>query len=279
MHAEIPGILLRLLLGCVVGFTVGLTGIGGGVLTLPSLTLILRLPPSLAVGTTSLCVFLTTTYSSYRHFRLKNVAAGAAGLFLLGAIPGNLAVSLLITTYLKSVHHDPASLRAFQTSIKHVIVAVILLSAVMLTINLARKGRGTESWRRGPERTNRDSCWPRRIVAVLLGAIVGGLVGATSIGGAIMTVPVLILILGLSPSRTVGTSTFIALVLTMLTSLIYGGNGEAEVHTAVLMAAGAWAGVYWGSRLSMRTSEKLLQCLVILVILFSVALMLLQKTP
>ncbi len=67
----VTSIIVQLILGVVIGFSIGLTGIGGGVLVLPSLTLILGLPPSVAAGTASLYAFLTKIQATVEHFRLK----------------------------------------------------------------------------------------------------------------------------------------------------------------------------------------------------------------
>ena len=42
LDLTVPEVVLRLLLGMAIGFCIGLTGVGGGVLVLPTLTLILR---------------------------------------------------------------------------------------------------------------------------------------------------------------------------------------------------------------------------------------------
>ena len=52
----------------------------------------------------------------------------------------------------------------------------------------------------------------RSTLAVLFGVICGALVGATAIGGGVIVVPILIIVFGLSTSKTVGSAIFLALL-------------------------------------------------------------------
>jgi len=107
------------------------------------------------------------------------------------------------------------------------------------------------------------------ILGVCCGGVIGGLIGATSIGGGVLIVPILILIFGLSASRTVGTSIAITFFLTFVMAVIFGRSGELDTATAVIMAVGSIGGVRFGSRLSVRMPERLL--LVVMVTLIAVA--------
>ena len=73
------GWLIRLILGLFIGFCIGLTSIGGGVLVLPALTVLLKLDPLVAVGTTTLYAFLTKITALFHHLHLKRLT----GLFLV----------------------------------------------------------------------------------------------------------------------------------------------------------------------------------------------------
>ena len=72
---------------------------------------------------------------------------------------------------------------------------------------------------------------------------------------------------GWAAPRTVGTAIFIAFILTMITSLIYGTHGEQDRVTAVIMAAGSLGGVYYGSKLSVKMPELFLRAIVLVLVL------------
>ena len=114
----------------------------------------------------------------------------------------------------------------------------------------------------------------RAVLSFGLGAICGGLIGATSIGGGVLIVPMLIVLFGLPASRVVGSAIFIAFILTLDTALIYGSCGEQDVVTASIMAAGSIVGVYHGSKLSVRTPEMLLRAIVVALVLVAAIMML-----
>ena len=74
--------------GAAIGFCIGMTAIGGGILAVPALALGFGLDPSVCVGTASLYTFLTKIFSTYRHFKLGTIRYRISAYFLLGAIPG-----------------------------------------------------------------------------------------------------------------------------------------------------------------------------------------------
>jgi uncharacterized membrane protein YfcA len=269
--------LIRLGLGVIIGFSIGLTGVGGGVLVLPALTLVLGIPPSVAVGTASLYAFLTKCSAVYHHHRLRTVDYRLAALLLMGAVPGNAVASLWVNRLVSRL--QPDALLGFQCGLRTFMAVVILLSGVIMGLELVRTGSGrsraTETESAGRAAYGRRT---RIAVAVSGGCLVGILIGLTSIGGGVLVVPLLMIVFGLSPSRTVGTSILIAVVLTLLTSVIYGHGGQIDAGTALVMGAGSLLGVYWGSRACAKIPEGGLKVLVTGVILIAGMLMLCKQS-
>ncbi len=271
------GILVRLAMGLVIGFCLGMTGVGGGVLVLPALTLGLGMPPSTAVGTASLYSFLTKIYASYRHYRLKTIAFDTAFPFLIAALPANVAVALLVNHMVMSTREKAEAFTKFQSNLKLLIAAVIFMAGLMLVINLigkARREAGTGGELAHAINRNRRV---RLAVTLAIGALVGALIGSTAIGGGVVIIPLLIIVLGFTTTRTVGTSIFATVVLNLATTLVYSRGGSLDAGAAVLMAAGSMAGVYWGSKLSVKMPEKVLQGIVMGLILLSALLMALRQ--
>jgi len=63
----------KVLIGFVVGTLIGMTGVGGGVLLLPILIFVLRVPPIIAVGSDALFNFVTKIGSSWVHLNKGTV--------------------------------------------------------------------------------------------------------------------------------------------------------------------------------------------------------------
>lgn len=136
---DLLDILLRMGLGLIIGFCIGMTGVGGGVLVIPALTLLLDLKASVAVGTGSLYAALTKIYATWKHFRLKTIEFKPAMIFLAGALPTDIYVSYAINQYLQNHQDQTETIVLFENNLKLFMGLVILLSTLFLTVNLILK--------------------------------------------------------------------------------------------------------------------------------------------
>jgi uncharacterized membrane protein YfcA len=251
-------ILLRLLLGGAIGFSVGLTGVGGGVLGLQATTLILGLDPIRAVGTTSLYLFFTNITSAFHHIRVHNISYHAIWPILAVALPTNFIVSRWISTQGQNT--------GFKNGLELFILGIVMLAVVAMAVNAFRKEPEPQTI--GTQKTL--DVFPGLIIGLLFGT----LVGATSVGGVVL-VPTLLL-LGIPAHRTVGTTTAIITVLSLLTAINYGTGGESDIPTALMMAAGALFGVRMGSKLAVGLPEAILKKIMIGIIA-TIALIMLAR--
>lgn len=273
--AELTTLLAEFALGGGVGFCIGLTGIGGGVLVVPALTLLLGLPATVAVGTASAYICGTNILASYQHARLGNIDFRMAHRFLAGAIPGNVIACLLIAQAKRNAG-NPQEMALLQSHLKTFIAGVMIFSIVLMLANLLRELRCEKpvAPETAPESCSTESPM-RRIVGLVLGAVVGAILGATSVGGGVVLVPLLIICFGMSARYTVGTSSYLALVLMLSTSLMSAGRGDVLWSVAGLMAVGSIGGVMVGIRLGKRLPENLLRGAMIILLLIAAAGMLL----
>ncbi len=265
---DILEIVIRLGLGLVIGFCIGLTGVGGGVLMLPALTLLLKMNSIMAVGTASLYSFLTKFSATFHHVKLKTIDWTLSLLFLAGALPANAVVSFWVTRRGSSAE--------FQHGLRIFITGTVFFCIGTMVLNLASHIRNQRNRTQGHKLADRIKARPVlcRTLGVLTGAGIGALIGATSIGGGVLIIPLLMVLFGLEARRAVGSSIFIAVTLTLLTSLIYSKAGDTDMVTAVVMAAGSLIGVPSGSRLSVRMPDKWLQVFMIIPISVAAIMML-----
>ncbi|MBC8206298.1 MAG: sulfite exporter TauE/SafE family protein [Kiritimatiellales bacterium] len=267
---DILGIVIRIGLGLAVGFCIGLTGVGGGVLVLPALTIFLRMNAVMAVGTASLYSFLAKISATIHHAKLKTIDWKLSLLFLAGAVPADILVASWVA--------DHGGSEEFANALQHFITGMVFFCVAVMLWNLIRQIRNQKATGSPSLLSDHVTENPmrRRLLGVAMGGVVGALIGATSIGGGVLIVPILMVLFGLQTSRTVGSSIFIALVLTMMTSVIYGRGGEVDWATALVMAAGSLIGVPLGSKLSVKIPDRILYSVVI-VLVFAVAIMMLIK--
>ncbi|HXF45506.1 MAG TPA: sulfite exporter TauE/SafE family protein, partial [Burkholderiaceae bacterium] len=77
--------------GALVGFIVGATGVGGGSLMTPLLTLVFNVPAHIAVGTDLLFAAITKAGGAAAHARRGNVQWAITGWLVAGSVPAALA--------------------------------------------------------------------------------------------------------------------------------------------------------------------------------------------
>src|SRR5438270_11717109 len=96
-------IVLKIVIGFLVGTMIGLTGLGGGVLLLPLLIFVLHVPAIMAVGSDAVFNFITKIGSSIVHLRKGTVRRKVVLALATGSAPGSiLGVSLL--AHLRTVY-------------------------------------------------------------------------------------------------------------------------------------------------------------------------------
>lgn len=257
-------ILMRLALGAGIGFCVGLTGVGGGILGLQATSLVLGLDPIKAVGTTSLYLFLTNIAASFQHIRLRNISWPAVRSVLAGAVPSSIALSLWIS------HHGDSD--GFKAGLETFILFVVFVAIAAMAVNMLKKTVDPDA---AGKRIS--DCKKRQAIGFLFGVFFGAMVGATSVGGGIVLVPALIL-LGLSSRHTLGSAIFIVMILTCIIALVYGMGGEVERPTAICMAVGSLAGVWQGTRCSVGVSEQTLKKIMLgLIFVIALAMLVLRR--
>jgi uncharacterized membrane protein YfcA len=254
--------------GAALGFVIGLTGVGGGVLTVPVLMLLLRLEPITAVGTASLYAVLTKIYAVFRHYRQETINLEVGSRFLVAALPGVICSALLVK--LGKAHLSPEGVDVLQNAIGYAVMFSIAFSLCAMLIDYSRFDVGF------------FSSGPGRAVSISCVFLIGAIMGATSVGGGILIIPALLLFYR-ETTRYVGTSIFVAVLQMLVMSVIYaflgrnGGLGDVNLRIAGFMAVGSLAGTHSGSSLSKRIDPARLRLIVLAVIVVAAAMMVIDK--
>jgi uncharacterized protein len=87
---------MEILIGLVIGFAIGTTGVGGGTLTAPALILILGFTPRASVTTALIFSAMAKISASAIYAWKRQVNYGVLIYLLLGGVPGAIAGSLII---------------------------------------------------------------------------------------------------------------------------------------------------------------------------------------
>lgn len=244
-----PGLLLDLMLGFGIGFSLGLLGGGGSILTVPALVYLVGQSPQAAVTTSLALVGANSLVGASLHgwqgtlnWRVALVFGGA------GMLVAYLAAGL-------SRLFSPNAL----------LVTFALLMLVIGGLMFSGKAHAPRSAANAPRN------WPAALAA---GAGVGLLTGILGVGGGFLIVPALVMFVGLPMKQAVGTSLMV-IAATSLAGLLGHLNGEPlDVALMVIFGTAGIMGIWAGTRLGHRVpADRLRQGFAVFVIALAIFLL------
>lgn len=243
--------------GFFIGVLVGLTGMGGGSLTTPILILFAGVRPTIAVGTDLVFSAATKWLGASVHLRQRTVDLRLAALLAAGSVPS----SLLGVAAVKRAGGLGDAFVTHLLGVTLILVAAMLVGRGRLTRLAARRLSYPTPPHRPPQEALRPPLQrPHPAVVVGLGAVVGFLVGVTSVGSGTLIVAVLLILYPKLPaSRLVGTDVAQAALLTTAAGIAHLGLGHVDLPLAAGLLAGSLPGVAIGSRLSVKAPEAVLR--------------------
>ncbi len=240
-----------LLMSFVVGWLTGLTSMGGAALMTPFLLLVVGVRPLLAVGTDLVYGAVTRLIGAWMHFRHGAVDLRAVRHLACGSIPGGFAGFFMLQFLLHSGINPDRYLR-------HAIgIVLVVVSSVLLIRSLYPF----------PEKTAALSARLLKLLTIGWGALVGLVVGITSVGSGSLIAPFLLALYPKTPARAVGTDVFHSALLVSTTALLYTNAGAVEWKLVPTLLAGSVPGVLLGSYCATRLPIKSLRVSMSLVLL------------
>lgn len=232
------------LFGLLVGFLVGLTGVGGGSLMTPFLVAVMGVPAPTAIGTDMVYATATKLTGSWQHYRQRSVNVEVALFLGIGSIPASL-LGVRTLEWIKD-SFDAARVDAIMIT---VIAATLVLVGITLIFRTFMPERWTDRQHHRWDGKGRMSV-KRRAFTIIFGAAGGYLVGLTSIGsGSIMAV-ILLVLYPLSPAMIVGTDIAHATVLSLVTGIAHITQGNVDFALVGTLLLGSVPGVLIGSRVA-----------------------------
>jgi len=222
--------------GFVIGFLVGITGVGAGSLTTPLLISGAGVPPALAVGTDLLFAAITKASAAWRHQKLGNVDWPILRWLATGSIPGALAVLAWLYVFQPDTH-------LLATYVREGLAVTLVCSAVAIGLYPILM--------RNKPKVQTDTWPPRKSETFGLGVVLGAMVALTSVGAGAIGVVVLT---GLYPAllarRIVGTDIVHAIPLTFVAGIGHAGLGHVDLTILGALLAGSIPGIALGSRIT-----------------------------
>ena len=118
-----------ILAGFLVGFIVGMTGVGGGSLMTPILFLYFEIPLVIAVGTDLLYAAITKSGGVYVHQKHGNIQWDIVGLLSMGSVPAALC-SIFVIKKLETEGINYDALIMTTLSVALILTALFLLTNI-----------------------------------------------------------------------------------------------------------------------------------------------------
>jgi uncharacterized membrane protein YfcA len=232
--------------GLVVGFIVGLTGVGGGSLMTPIL-LWFGISPSTAVGTDLLYAAITKAGGVLVHHKQKHVDWKLTGWLAAGSVPASL-LTLFLLSWLHLSTHVLDSVFKLVLGIALLLTAasILLKTRLMKLINPAGNAQAELVLKPLP--------------TVLIGVGLGVLVTLSSIGaGALGTLALFALYPALPTRRLVGTEIAHAVPLTLVAGLGHASMGNLNYMLLLNLLMGSLPGIWLGSKLTRSLTDTWLR--------------------
>lgn len=222
-----------ILFGLGVGVLIGLTGVGGGSLMTP-LLLFAGIHPTVAIGTDLAYGAVTKTLGGWRHLRKGTVDLGVSKWLAFGSVPGSIVGVVL----LDQVLHDRPEVLLVGVAGALLVVSVSMLFRALFLQRAIERERHTVELTTGTKAS-----------ATALGALLGLLLGLTSVGSGALIGLALILAFRLTPHRVVGTDVFHAAILLWAAALAQLSFGNVDFGLMGTILIGSIPGVLIGTAL------------------------------
>jgi hypothetical protein len=247
------------LAGIVVGFIVGMTGMGGGALMTPILVIIFRVQPLAAIGSDLVASLLMKPVGGLVHWRRGTVEKGIAKWLLVGSVPAAFAGVFVIRLF--------GAGALLQSRVQVILGAALVVASVGIVAKSYVDARRQARLDPQPEGGAIKS---RPAATVLVGAVVGLIVGMTSVGsGSLMIVLLMLLYPMLSTRRLVGTDLVQAVPLVGAAALGHVLVGDFKLSLTLSILLGSIPGVYIGSRLSASAPDIVVRPVLVFVLVAS----------
>jgi uncharacterized membrane protein YfcA len=225
------------LLAIVMGFTLGLLGGGGSILTVPILVYVLAIDPVLATAYSLFVVGSTAVVGGWRK-HVEGLVEWKTGIVF--AIPSLIAVFLTRYYLVPSLPESLFTVGDFEVTRDLAIMIFFALVMLLASYSMIRQKKEVKEVKQKPFN------FPLILTEGLVVGVITGLVGA---GGGFLIVPALVILVGMPIKKAVGTSLVIIAIKSLIGFLGDIGSGQDIDWTFLLIftlfsVVGMFLGIY-----------------------------------
>jgi uncharacterized membrane protein YfcA len=242
----------------VVGFAVGLTGMGGGALMTPVLVILFRVQPLAAVSSDLIASLVMKPFGSVLHVQRRTVRWDLVGWLCLGSVPA----AFLGAVFLHALGPGALVQRVVSYALGSTLVVAAAAVGLREWMTTRRPGSGE-----GPP----PAAMPTRCLATLAIGVVGGfIVGVTSAGsGTLIVVALMFLHPRLRTREIVGTDLVQAIPLVAAAALGHVIFGSFQLGLTTSIVIGSIPGTVVGAWISARADGRAIRPLLAVVLVAS----------
>lgn len=248
-------LLITILLGVFVGFSLGLTGGGGAIFAVPLLVYGLGLPAREAIGVSLLTVGSTALVGFIQRARRGLVEFPTGLLF---AVAGMLGAPL--GAWLADRTPERVLLSSFVVLMLFIAVRIwSKANDATARLPIIAHDNAGPTCQRDPQGKLRITS-PCAILLGFVGLAAGVLSGMFGVGGGFIIVPALVVFSGMGMQRAIGTSLLVIMLVSAAGTATHVLAGkDLDLTTAGLFTAGSIGGLFGGSALAQRLAGPVLQ--------------------
>lgn len=245
-------LMLSIISGLAVGFTLGLIGGGGSILAIPLLLYFVGINNvHYAIGTTALAVGVNAYINSFSHMRHSNVNLKVGAFFSVVGVVGVLIGS---------------SIGLLTNSDSLLVLFSILMMGIGIFMYIGKRRKSRPDTEKMSTENNSGKKYGKLGLFSILTGFSSGFFG---IGGGFLIVPALVYSAGMEIDQAVGTSLLVVGTFGMLTAFRYGLSGNLLYSVSLFYIIGGVIGGVIGAKISIGmprdTLRKVFSIIIILV--------------
>ena len=250
-----------ILAGILVGFCVGVTGVGGGSLMTPILISLFRIEPHIAIGTDLLYAAISKFCGSLVHAKKMNIVWPIVLWLAVGSIPASFATHWVLENFLSHSTHYKAVLTmvlGFMLTITG--LSIVFRNSVEKFFNKFRaKDQQALNTAQSREEVAAQAK-NKRVFIILMGIVLGVFVTLSSVGaGAFGIMALVIMFPNLPMIRIIGSDVVHAVLLTLVAGLGHMSAGNVDFTLLGWLLCGSIPAIVVGTLVSSHLPEKIIR--------------------
>ena len=248
-----------ILIGLMVGVAIGLSGLGGAPLLLPSLVLI-GIPPQIVIGADLAFIFGTKLFASILHGKERNINWKALVLLIIPVVPVMVFASWVWIEIKENYGSD------ILDTVILVLLGIILvgISLYLIKNNVLKKNNLN---------VISDHSIPRNFTKsekyTFFGAssIISFITQITATGAGAMVLPLLVKKCHCPPKHVAGTSVLFGVAISAVGTVLHYNMGNVPILLVLFLLIGSIPGVFLGVKLTSKISPRKLIAVFSIIIL------------